>query len=93
MAITANQLNPTTSSQNLVFVPPGVGSVTITNVSGVTVYIGTGTVTTGDGFPIPNNAPPVTFPTYPGSKGAQLTVIGGSGSITGPVGWLLSTAQ
>ena len=91
--ITAGQVTPTTSSQNLVFVPPGSGQVVISNVSGVTVYIGTGTVTTGNGVPSPTGTAPVHVPTLPGSVGAQLTVIGGAGSITGPVGWFLSTAQ
>jgi len=93
MALDMGQVTPTTSSANLVFVPPGINSVVITNTSGVTVYVGIGTVTTGNGFAIPNGGAPVPFSTAPSSTGAQLTVIGGTGSITGPVSWLISSAQ
>jgi hypothetical protein len=76
-------------------VPPGVGAVVISNNSGATVYIAAGaTATTTYGFAIPTGAPPVTIPTYPGSRGTVLSIIAGSAPTAGaPVSWLISSAQ
>lgn len=75
-------------------VPPGVGTVIVSNTSGVTVYLAAGVAATAtNGFAIPTGAPPVEIPMYPGSKGTTFNVLAGSGSITGSVSWLVSTAQ
>jgi hypothetical protein len=76
-------------------VPPGVGVVIISNNSGATVYVTAGvTATTTNGFAIPTGAPPVTIPTYPGSKGTALSVIAGTApTASAPVSWLISSAQ
>lgn len=82
-------------------IPPGVAAVTLSNVSGATVYVGTGpvggtaptaAVLAANGFPIPNNAPPVTLPGWPASRATQLYVIA-VGSITGPMGYVYGTAS
>ena len=95
MSLTSGQVTPINGTSTLlVNVPPGVATVVISNVSGATVYVGAGPnpATTTNGFAIPTGAPPVTFPTYPGSTGSQLQVIAG-GAVTGPVSFIISTAQ
>jgi hypothetical protein len=74
-------------------VPPGVGAVVISNNSGGTVYIAAGvTATANNGFAIPTGAPPVTIPTFPGSRGTTLSVIA-PGTVSGALSWLVSSAQ
>lgn len=74
-------------------VPPGDGTVIISNTSGGTVYIAAGvTATAANGFAIPTGAPPVMIPTYPGSKGTTLSVIA-PGTVSGALSWLVSSAQ
>lgn len=72
-------------------VPPGQCTLMLTNSSGVTVYVGGAGVTTGNGCPIPAGALPVAVPGYPSSASSVLYVVAGAGTVTGPVGWLLST--
>lgn len=102
MAITAGQLTSSslpalslTVAATLCPVPPGVGTVVVSNNCGGTIFVTAGVAATQtNGFPIPNGAPPVAIPTYPGSKGTTLSVIVATGStISGPVGWLISSAQ
>lgn len=95
MAISSGQATPSTSSSTpLCTVPPGVGTVVISNTSGATVLVAVGTATQTNGFAIPTGAPPVTFATYPGSRGAALSVIGATGgTVTGVVSWLISSGQ
>ena len=83
------------ASVQLCTVPPGVGAVVISNNCGQTVYITAGVAaTTTNGFAIPNAAPPVTIPMYPGSQGTVLNVIAATSPTSGaPVSWLVSTAQ
>lgn len=85
----------TSVSALLCTVPPGPSTVIISNTCGGTVYVTAGvTATSTNGFAIPNNAPPVEFNTYPGSKGTVLNVIVATGtSITGSVSWLISNGQ
>ena len=84
-----------TVAATLCQVPPGVGAVIVSNTSGATVFITAGvTATQTNGFAIPNNAPPVTIPTYPGSKGTFLSVIVATGgTISGAVSWITTSAQ
>lgn len=90
--IITGQVLPTGSAQPLTTVPPGVNQITISNVSGETIYLGTSSsVSATNGFAIPNNAPPVTFTTWPASKGANLYIIGAA-SETAAVSFLISTA-
>ena len=83
------------TAATLCVVPPGVGTVIISNNCGQTVYITAGaTATTANGFAIPNAAPPVAIPMYPGSKGTTLSVLAGTAPTAGaPVSWLITTAQ
>lgn len=84
-----------TTAATLCVVPPGVGTVIITNNCGQTVYIAAGvTATTANGFAIPTGGAPVSIPMYPGSKGTTLSVLAGAAPTAGaPVSWLISTAQ
>jgi hypothetical protein len=85
-------LSNSTAAQ-LCVIPPGVGTVIISNNCGQIVYVTAGaTATTTNGFAIPSGAPPVSIPTYPGSKGTTLSVIAAAAP-TGPVSWLISSAQ
>lgn len=107
MALVAGQLSSTSNPVlsisavvPLVSVPAGPCTVIISNTSGATVFVAPGgTAPTaaglqGNGLPIPSGAPPVEFSTYPGSTGSTLYIVGASGgTITGAVGWLLSTAR
>lgn len=102
MSINAGQLSSgslpalsTSTSALLCTVPPGVGTVVVSNTCGGTVYVTAGVAASStNGFAIPNNAPPVNIPTYPGSKGTTLNVIVATGtSITGSVSWLISSGQ
>lgn len=83
------------TAATLCTVPPGVCTVIISNNCGQTVYITAGkTATTTNGFAIPNNAPPVAIPMYPGSTGTTLSIIAGAAPTAGaPVSWLISTSQ
>lgn len=84
-------LSNTTAAQ-LCVVPSGVGTVLISNNAGSIAYVAAGvTATTADGYAIPNGAT-ITIPLYPGSKGTTLSVLTASAP-TGPVSWLISTAQ
>jgi hypothetical protein len=85
----------TTVAAQLCTVPPGVGAVVISNTCGATVFVTAGVAATQtNGFAIPNNAPPVTIPTFPGSKGTTLSVIViTAGTINGAVSWFVSSAQ
>ncbi len=92
----------TTTVAPLVLVPAAVCTLIVSNVSGATVYVGTGvsssapsaTVLQASGFPIPSGAPPVSIPLYPGSRSVQLYVIAiTGGTITGSVGYIVSTAS
>jgi len=88
----------TTVAAQLCTVPPGVGAVVISNTCGATIYVAAGVTAsqTGqiNGFAIPTGAPPVTIPTFPGSKGTTLSVIVATGgTISGAVSWLVSSAQ
>lgn len=76
-------------------VPPGVGAVIISNNCGQTVYVTAGkTATATNGFAIPNGAPPVVIPTFPGSAGTTLSVIAGAAPTAGaPVSWLITSGQ
>ncbi len=98
MLITSQLSNTTTppltagAATPLTAVPPGPCELTISNVSGVTVYLGTSTtVTVTNGFPLPNNAPPVKITVFRGSGGGTLYAIAGAGSVTGGVGVIVST--
>lgn len=95
MAISGGQVTPNTSSSvPLCTIPPGVGTVVISNTSGATVLVAVGTATQTNGFAIPTGAPPVAFPSYPGSRGAALGVVGiAGGTVTGVVSWLISSGQ
>lgn len=91
MAITAGQVTLTGSAQEFVVVPPGPCTLIISNTGGAAVTVGTGSnLTTGNGITIPNNAPPVAVPGYPGSAATQLYVIG---TAADTVCWMLSTPQ
>lgn len=94
MSLTTGAVTPTASSTVLITIPNGPCQVVISNTSGSIVYVGAGpnAVTATNGFAIPNNAPPVTFTGYPGSKGTTLNVIA-PGTITGVVSWAISTSQ
>jgi hypothetical protein len=106
MAITTGGI-PTASVSNttvapIALVPPGPSTVILTNVSGVTVYIGavpvgtaapTATVVVATGFPIPSGAPPVVIPGSMGSAPTQLYLIAGASGATAGVGWLISTTR
>jgi hypothetical protein len=83
------------TAATLCTVPPGVGTVIISNNCGQTIYVTAGvTATVTNGFAIPNAAPPVEIPLYPGSKGTTLSVLAGTAPTAGaPVSWLISTAQ
>lgn len=102
MAINGGSLSSTSApalssgaAAQLCVVPPGVGTVLISNNSGATVYVTAGkTATTANGFAIPTGAPPVAIPVYPGSQGVALSVIAGTAPTAGaPVSWMISTAQ
>lgn len=82
----------TASAQLAATVPPGVGTVILSNTGSTNViYVGTSTnVTTTNGFPLPVNAT-VTFTTSPGSKGSAIWAIAaGTGN---NLGIIFSTAQ
>jgi hypothetical protein len=91
-------INPTgvsvgTSAVPLCFVPPGVGSVTITVAAANTVFVYIGTtsnVTTGNGAAVIGGSS-VTIPMYPGSQGTQLYAIASAAAT--PVGVFISTAS
>lgn len=87
-------LSNSTAAQ-LCVVPPGVGTLIISNNCGQTIYVAFGvTATATNGFAIPNAAPPVEIPTYPGSKGTTASVIAGSAPTAGaPVSWLFTSGQ
>lgn len=76
-------------------VPPGVGTLIISNNCGQIVYVTIGaTATTTNGFAIPNGAPPVQVPLYPGSKGGTVSVIAAAApTASAPVSWLFSSGQ
>lgn len=96
MAISSGQVTPSTStSAPLCTIPPGVGTVVISNTSGATVIVAAAaTATQTNGITIPTGAPPVTFATYPGSRGAALSIIGATGgTVTSVVSWLISSGQ
>lgn len=82
------------SAVNLCTVPPGPGTVLITNNCGATVYIAVGaTATTSDGFAIATGTS-VTIPTYAGSKGGTVSVIAGTApTASAPLSWLISTGS
>lgn len=106
MAILTGQL-PTASVSNttvapLVLVPPGPATVTLSNVSGVTVYVTataasatapTAAIVAASGFPIPSGAPPVTVPGFMGSAASQLYLVAGASGATAGVGWIVSTTH
>lgn len=84
-------LSNTTAAQ-LCVVPSGVGTAIISNNCGSIAYVAAGvTATAADGFAIANGTT-VSIPMYPGSKGATLSVLTASAP-TGPVSWLITTAQ
>lgn len=95
MSVTTRNVAPTNTSAVAFVMPPGPCTVVISNTSGVTVYVGAGSeaVSATNGFAIPNGAPPVTIPAYPGSAGTPINVIAPTGSVTGVVSWVISTAQ
>jgi hypothetical protein len=76
-------------------VPPGVGTVIISNNSGATVYITAGaTATVTNGFAIATGGAPIHIPLYPGSKGTTLSVLAATAPTAGlPVSWLITSAQ
>jgi hypothetical protein len=81
-----------TTAATLCTVPPGVGSIIISNNCGSIAYIAAGvTASATAGFGIPNSTT-VTIPMYPGSKGTTLSILTASAP-TGPVSWLITTAQ
>ena len=84
-------LSNTTAAQ-LCVVPPGVGTIIISNNAGSIAYVAAGvTATTADGYAIPSGAT-ITIPLYPGSKGTTLSVLTAAAP-TGPVSWMISSAQ
>jgi len=87
--ITGSQVTAGTAVTTLCVIPPGPCMTVVSNPSAVTVYFGPGTVTTGNGLPVPSGQS-VAFATYQGDKGATLTVIAASGTANS-VGWLLSS--
>lgn len=94
MAISSGSVTPSSTSEPLCSVPPGVYNLSISNVSGVTVYVTAGvTATATNGFAIPTGAPPIVIDGYPGSRGVQLNVVAPTGTVTGVVSWLISTPQ
>lgn len=83
------------SSIALCVVPPGASTVIISNNCGQIIYVTAGkAATVTNGFAIPNGAPPVEIPLYPGSQGTTLNVIAAAAPTAGaPVSWLISSAQ
>ena len=88
--ITSGQVGVrTTPAITLVRIPPGPCTVALSNNGTQSVYVGMGTVTTANGFPLPSGAvPPFVFPGYQGSPGGVMTAIVPAG--TAVVGWLVS---
>lgn len=71
--------------------PPGPCSITFSNSTGSTIYVGTSSaVSATNGFPIPSGAPPVTVNVPPGGKPVTLQAIA-AGATTGGLGVIVST--
>lgn len=86
--INARQVTAGTAAVALLTVPAGPCFVMVQNVGTATAYVGPGTVTAANGFPIPTGIGPIAFPGYQPSPAQALTVCSASGSVT--VGYLIS---
>lgn len=107
MAITTGQVSSTSTPAltNSTVIPlclvlSGPCAVTISNVSGATVYIGPGAAgqaptaaqLVAGGFAIPTGAPPVQLPNLQKSGAAQLYVTAATAPTAGaPVSWAISS--
>lgn len=107
MAIATGQVSSTsaqpltnTTVVPLCLVPPGPCSVTVSNVSGATVYVGPGAgaqaptaaALAAGGFAIPTGAPPVALPNTQKSGPTQLYVMAATAPTAGaPVSWAISS--
>ena len=101
MAIFTGSASIGSVSANLCLVPPGPCTVILSNNgtaspvwvgAGGTVVAGpakSGTVTGGNGFPLPSGVP-VPIAAYAGNQGVQLVGVCTSGSAS--VGWIISTS-
>ena len=84
------------SVSSLVTVPPGPCLVILSSdpASAATAYIGPavtgGTLSSSNGIPLASGAQ-MTFPGYPGAKGATLAVVA-AGTASATIGWLISRA-
>lgn len=82
----------TSASTNIIPIPGGTGSVTVTNNGANPIYLGlSSTVSTTNGFKIAASAPPVVFPTFDSSKPQVLWGISGTGASS--VGVIISNAH
>jgi hypothetical protein len=89
--ITNGQVSAGTVASTLTVLPPGPCHLVVSNPSAsVIVYVGAGTVTTGNGLPVPAGQS-VAVAGFQGDGGARLSVIAASGTANA-VGWMLSTA-
>lgn len=80
------QASAGTATSFVTTVPPGACTVTLVG-GALSTNFGIGTATTGNGCPLPANGV-VTFPSYPGSKGGNLYVIGTAATA---IGYIVST--
>lgn len=95
MTVVINNTTPTSGvpTQPFVLTPGDVYDLVISNVSGSTVYLGTSTtVTSSNGCPIANNGVLHLSGEGAGAAGALYVVLG-SGSASGPVGYVLTTPR
>jgi hypothetical protein len=106
MAITTGQV-PAASVSNttvapLTLVPPGPCTVTLSNVSGVTIYVAalapgntapSAATVAATGFAIPNGAPPMVITGSMGSAPSQLYIVAGASGATAGVSWLTSSTN
>lgn len=89
--ITQNQLHGGTvvNSASQFNYPAGPCTVALSNSGTQTAFVGWGTVSATNGFPLPSGAvPPFSFPVYNGDPGGVISVIVPSGTVT--VGWLIT---
>jgi hypothetical protein len=76
------------NSSSLFPVPPGPATILLAASAG-TVFVGAGTVTAVNGFPVVGGlVQPVTIPAYPGSPGARWSALAPGGTAT--LSWIIS---
>lgn len=94
MAITANNTTPTSGSASLLTRTPGGSfNLAVTNTSGGVVYLGSSSaITSSNGCPLPNNTV-LNLSGVPTCAASAIWVILGSGSASGPVGYMITTPE